>query len=61
MLTPDWSYSTVQVKLAIGQYDCIPAYLAVCINDRSQKLPGASSAVHAQHAQDLQEAHASQC
>lgn len=30
------------------------AHLAVCINYRSQQLPGAPSTVHPQHAQDLQ-------
>lgn len=33
-------------------------HLAVGINYRSQQLPGAGSAVHSQHAQDLQESQA---
>lgn len=37
------------------------SYLTVCIDYRSQQLPGPSPAVHAHHAQDLEEAKASQC
>lgn len=36
------------------------SHLTVCINYRSQQLPGASPAVHAHHAQDLKETEASQ-
>lgn len=36
------------------------AYLAVCVDDRAQKLPGASSSIHAHHAQNLQETQAPQ-
>ena len=35
-------------------------HLAVRVDNRAQQLPGAPAAVHAHHAQDLQEAHAAQ-
>lgn len=36
------------------------SYLTMCINYRSQQLPGPSPAVHADHAQDLKETEATQ-
>lgn len=35
-------------------------HLAVSVDHGAQQFPGASAAVHAHHAQDLQEAHAAQ-
>lgn len=35
-------------------------HLAMSVNHRAQEFPGASPSVHANHAQDLQEAHAAQ-
>lgn len=36
------------------------AYLAVCVDYRAQKLPGAASSIHSHHAQNLQETKAPQ-
>lgn len=36
------------------------SHLAVGVDDGAQQFPGAAAAVHAHHAQDLQEAHAAQ-
>ena len=38
----------------------VDSYLTVCVDGGPQQFPGASSSVHAQHPQDLQEAQAAQ-
>lgn len=53
--------STPAKKVCFLAEGCVAhSHLAVSVNDRAQKFPGASAPVHANHAQDLQEAHAPQ-